>query len=78
MATKLKFPESFIKRTHLVVPGASQWLATKPNGVSVSVVGGGIGLYGNGVTTFEMWDGDEDEPRGYLTIEQINEHLANN
>lgn len=78
MATKLIFPEDFTEKPHPVIDGAKQWLAKKPSGTIVSVVGGGIGLYGNGVTTFEMWDDDQEHPKGWLTIFEINEHLAKN
>jgi hypothetical protein len=45
------------------------------NGKWYSVVGGGIGLYGDGVTTFEVWGDDMDDPIGYLTIDEVNEWL---
>lgn len=44
----------------------------------ISVIGGGLGHYGDGETTFEMWDYREDDPQGHLTAEEINEHLATN
>ena len=71
----MKFPDDFIHKTHPVVSSASQWTAKKPNGTTISIVGGGHGLYGNGVTTFEMWDFDTEQPEGYLSKEEINEYL---
>jgi len=73
------FPESFKSKIHPVVPGATQWVLENEEGKTViSVVGGGSGLYGDGVRTFEMYDFREDEPQGYLTKEEINEHLVEN
>ena len=40
-----------------------------------SVVGGGIGSYGDGVTTFEVWGDDMDDPIGYLTKDEVEEWL---
>ena len=80
MKESFTFPDDFIKTPHSVIPGAVQWLATIPSddGIhQISVVGGGFGLYGDGISTFEMWDIDHaDEPQGYLTKEQINEYLS--
>ena len=72
------FPEDFTLEPHKVVANANQWLLKQDDKVIISIVGGGIGLYGNGVTTFEMLDFREEEPRGYLTIDEINEHLRDN
>lgn len=44
----------------------------------VSIIGGGLGHHGDGLQTFEMWDYREGEPQGYLTMDEINEHLTNN
>jgi len=71
----MKFPDDFTIKPH-ILPGTTHWLITKPNGIEISVVGGGIGPHGDGVTTFEMWDFDDEEPKGYLTIEDINRHLS--
>mgnify|MGYP003658114345 CR=1 FL=1 len=75
MENQITFPESFKSESHEVVPGATQWIYTKPNQSKISIVGGGYGLCGDGINTFEMWDFDEDEPRGYQTKEEINEYL---
>jgi hypothetical protein len=40
-----------------------------------SVVGGGIGLYGDGITTFEVWGDDMDDPMGWLTIDEVEDWL---
>lgn len=74
----IEFPNDFERKAHSVIKGAYQWLLKTEGQVVVSVVGGGYGLYGDGVNTFEMFDFREDEPQGYLTKDQINEHFKNN
>ena len=74
----MKFPEDFTVKNHQIVQNAKQWLLKKDNEIIISIVGGGYGLYGNGIDTFEMWDYREDQPRGYLTEDEINTHLQNN
>lgn len=71
----MTFPEDFKKTIHRVYPSTYQYKATKLNGQTISIVGGAPGLYGDGITTFEMWDFDEENPRGYLTIDEINDYL---
>ena len=79
MTNSQTFPESFKRKIHSVVPGATQWVLKDEEGNTViSVVGGGYGLYGDGVRTFEMYDFREEEPQGYLTKEEINKHLVEN
>lgn len=73
---KLTFPDSFELRDHRVIPGAKQWVYPKEGEVQISVVGGGTGLYGDGISTFEYWDFSEEAPEGYLTIIEINERLG--
>lgn len=76
MATTITFPESFEQKLHSVVPGATQWLIKDSKGKNtISIVGGGFGLHGDGVKTFEMYDFREDNPQGYLSKEDINNHL---
>lgn len=74
------FPQDFELKAHSVVQGAKHWTLKHPttNEIIISVVGGGRGLYGNGTTSFEMWDFREAEPHAYLTADDINEHLKNN
>jgi hypothetical protein len=71
----LTFPESFEKKKHSVIFGATQWTYSENGAVVISVVGGGIGLYGDGINTFEMYDFRQEQPQGYLSIEEINEYL---
>lgn len=45
----------------------------------ISIIGGSDMFYCDGTDdSFEMFDFREDEPQGYLTSDQINEHLKNN
>jgi hypothetical protein len=76
------FPKDFKIKAHQVVTGAKQWtLSSKDEDgldlkVIISVVGGGkTGLHGDGITTFEMWDFRDNDPQGYLSIDDINAHL---
>jgi hypothetical protein len=74
----MKFPEDFISKKHAVIPNAKQWVLEKDNKTVISIVGGSPSTYGNGVTTFEMYDFREGEPQGYLTKDAINKHLQDN
>lgn len=74
----IKFPEDFTRRSHHVIPGAYQWLFeyNDDNDEMISIVGGGFGIHGDGVTTFEMWDTKNmHDPQGHMTTEDINEWL---
>lgn len=57
---------------HSVLVGGIQGKVEMPCGGFTSVVGGSVGAYGDGVTTFEVWFSDDDEPRGYLTREEVD------
>lgn len=74
----MRFPDSFTKEPHHLVPGGFSWTAVKANGHTISVVGGGMMhlLRGDGVTTFEVLDDDWIAPRCYQTVDQINQYLA--
>jgi hypothetical protein len=73
----IKFPEDFVKMPHRVVPGAVQYLYEyKDDADNMISIVAGSGLWGDGVRTFEMWDTKHMyDPRGYMTIEEINEWL---
>lgn len=74
----LKFPEDFTKNRHHIVPGAYQWLFEYKNETNdmISIVGGGSGLYGDGIASFEMWDTKNMyDPQGYMTTDDINQWL---
>jgi hypothetical protein len=80
--TIAQFPKDFASREHMCkrVMGAdgTHWTLRNEAGDDIVSIVGGVpesGLYGDGVTTFEMWDFAYGEPRGGMTIPQINEHL---
>ena len=71
----IKFPQDFNKKDHPM--SGNHYTYSKNGEVLVSVVLGRQ-FYSNGVDNYEMWDYREDEPQGYLTEEQINNHFKNN
>jgi hypothetical protein len=72
----IKFPEDFTEIPHQIIPGAKQWLFKTTDKKYISIVGGGIGIHGDGVRTFEMWDTrNMHDPQGYMTTEEINKWL---
>ena len=72
-----KFPQDFEQNAHPLIPGAVQYKLYDTDGNRLySVVGGGMGLYGDGVTTFEMYsDNFGDVVLSYATADEINEYL---
>lgn len=87
------FPDDFEERAHPIAQdmnfSAWQWRLLDATGeCMVSVVGGEpyrsrenvFNLFhGDGVNTFEMWDMlHADDPRPWLTKEEINAYLAEN
>ena len=76
--TVLRFPDDFKKSAHHCIPGAVQYLYElgDDNDNMISIVGGGFGIHGDGVRTFEMWDTKNMyDPTGYMTSEEINQWL---
>ena len=76
--TVLRFPDDFKKKAHHCIPGAVQYLYELEDDKDnmVSIVGGGFGIHGDGVRTFEMWDTKNMyDPTGYMTSEEINQWL---
>ena len=53
--------------------GAIQAIIEFENGHSISVVGGGQGLYGNGVSSFEAWASWQDDVQGWLSKDEVTE-----
>jgi hypothetical protein len=64
--------------------GGVQCKIKTDNGYTISIVGGGIGLYGDGVNTFEVaaWEGDNGEwiklspyndVIGHVTIDTVHQ-----
>ena len=64
---------------HSAVPNGVQAKLSFDNGQWISVVGGGIGLYGNGTTSFEIMssstENTEQGIRVYLSKKQVNSHI---
>lgn len=63
-------------QTHTVIPGGKQAKLEFKDGSNVSVIGGSMGCYGDGDITFEVWYSDDEEPRGWQSIEDINIEFA--
>ena len=68
---------------HRVAKGGTQGMLKLPNNVTVSIVGGAQGLYGDGVDTFEVaawytdsneWIklGNHDDVKGYVDKDEID------
>ena len=55
--------------------GGQQAIMKFDNGHRISVVGGGIGLYGDGVNTFEIWRSCDSDVKGHLTKEEVTEEM---
>ena len=74
-----KFPQDFEKISHPLIPGAVQYKMYDTDGNRLySVVGGGMGLHGDGVKSFEMYSDEAgDVVLSYATIDEINEYLSN-
>lgn len=78
------FPDSFQQRRHQLAAvmgvAGSQWQLLDAAGkCRVSVVGGptaNLKLYGDGISTFEMWDMNEPDPQGWMTKDEINSYLV--
>lgn len=72
------FPDDFNCSVHQNVIGATHWTLHDSDGnMLYSVVGGGVGLYGDGVTTFEMYDSQIGEVvLQFADIEEINNYIS--
>ena len=64
---------------HSIVKGSAHAQMDFDNGQWISVVGGGLGLYGNGTSSFEVMSSvTENTPngvRGWLSKKQISSHM---
>ena len=54
------------------VTGGVQAVMEFANGHKISVVGGGQGLYGDGINTFEIWRSCDEDVKGRLTKEEVS------
>ena len=62
-------------KPHGNIGGATHAKMTFENGHKISVVGGGMGLYGDGVNTFEIWRSCDEDIKGHLTKEEVTEQM---
>ncbi len=69
----MNFPNDFNKIAHPVCSGAIQFKPKKEQPVFISIVGGEMGLYGDGEKTFELMIGDK--VHGYLSTNEVNEKI---
>ena len=67
--------EDLVFQPHTVIPGGKQARLSFEDGTNVSVIGGNMGVYGDGETTFEVWFSDEENPRGHQSREDINKEF---
>ena len=56
--------------------GGIQAVMKFDNGHRISVVGGSDGLYGDGITTFEIWRSCDDDVKGYLTMDEVTQYMG--
>jgi len=68
------FPEDFVKQPHQISKGGFQWVPKVEQQTFISIVGGGRGLYGDGVKTFEIMIGED--VNGWCGISEVNELLS--
>ena len=82
MKPKIYTLKDFEFKPHGVIKGAVQGMIKLPNNITVSIVGGGFGLYGDGVDTFEVaawytdnnkWVklSDHDDVKGYVDKDDL-------
>lgn len=55
--------------------GGVQAIMEFDNGHRISVIGGGRGQYGDGVSTFEIWRSCDDGIKGHLSKEEVTEEM---
>ena len=63
-------------KPHKMKLSAVQAIMEFDNGHRISVVGGGQGLYGDGVHTFEIWRSCDDDVKGWLSSEEVTEQMV--
>jgi len=77
---KIKF-DDLVFKAHSVVKGGVMAYKEFEDGSYLSIVGGGVGLYGNGTTSFEVMSNrthkqmGSDGVRGWIGKEKINRML---
>lgn len=75
MENKMKTFEDLEFNTHPNGMGGVQAKMTFDNGHRISVVGGRIGLYGDGVITFEIWRSCDSDVKGHLTSDEVTKEM---
>ena len=70
---KLIFPQDYTRKPHPFNKKGVQFRPILKTPFFISIVGGAVGLYGDGIKTFELMIGDR--VHGYLSIEEINEKV---
>lgn len=63
-------------KTHSNGMGGIQAVMKFDNGHRISVVGGSAGLYGNGISTFEIWRSCDDDVKGHLTMDEVTQNMS--
>tara|TARA_Y100000034_G_C6815385_1_gene366797 strand:+ start:396 stop:647 length:252 start_codon:yes stop_codon:yes gene_type:complete len=71
--------KELVFKSHPYIKGAIQCTMDFPNGYTISIVGGGRGLYGDGIKSFEIWstitEKSHDGVKGYQTKRQVLSHI---
>lgn len=75
LLTDYKIFEDLVFYPHRNGLGGRQAIMDFGNGHRISVVGGGFGIYGDGISTFEIWRSCDDDVKGYLTIDQVTDEM---
>ena len=70
---KLIFPQDYTRKPHTMNKNGVRFKPIFKTPFFISIVGGAVGLYGDGVKTFELMIGDR--VHAYLSIEEINEKV---
>ena len=81
MRQKIYTIKDFDFKPHAVIEGAVQGLLKLPNGITVSIVGGGNHagrLYGDGVDTFEVaaWYTNPIDSDGWIKLSDYDDVLS--
>jgi hypothetical protein len=72
---KKQLIENGMDKDSIIFKEMKQALITFDNGYKMSILFGEA-FYSNGKTTYEAWSYEyEDEPRGYLTIQELNQYM---
>lgn len=76
MKKQIEFPGDFKERPHPIsISGGKQYAYPDFDQIKISIIIGNM-FYSNGIDTYEMFDMEkQDEPQGYMTVDDINEYL---